>query len=179
MLGWTYGSPDASFLSFLCWWLAKIVTGHWEFVNPICVGKGYRVFSVVLHSFMRAIMKLSNDEDEFFGPVVFCHDSLKAASADRVKCFGQINMTNRGQCSVPDTYLAAVLQQTPCQKSHVPYGSCIDSPVRVHVRDSCWGNLEGPWLGSCSKLKVRRFCDDYQMPVGLLSVYKYGWWRRP
>ena len=55
---------------------------------------------------------------------------------------------NRGQCSVPDTSLAAVLRQTQCQQSHVPYGNHIDSPVRVHVSDGCWGDSEGLWLGS-------------------------------
>ena len=39
------------------------------------------------------------------------------------------------------------------------------------------GDSEGFWLGSCLKLKVRRFHGDYHMPVSSLSVCKYGWWR--
>ena len=87
--------------------------------------------------------------------------------------------SSRGQCSIPDLSFVAVLQQTPCQQPHVPYGSRIDSPVRVHVRDGCWDNSEEPWQGSCPKLKVRRFCGDYHMFVGPLSVCKYGWWMWP
>ena len=85
---------------------------------------------------------------------------------------------SRGQCSVHNTSLAAVLQQTPCQQSHVPYGSRIDSLVRVHIRDCCWGDSEGFWQGSCLKLKVRGFRGDYRMLVDSLSICKYGWWRR-
>ena len=141
--------------------------------NPICDGKGFGAFSFVLH----AVMKLSNNGDECFGAAVFHHDSPKAVSADHVKCLGRINMSNRGQCSVPDTFLAAVLQQTPYQQSHVPYRRHIDSPVRIHVRDGCWGASDRLWLGSCPKLKVRRFCCDYHMPVCSLSVGRYRWWR--
>ena len=84
---------------------------------------------------------------------------------------------SRGQCSVPETSLTAVLQQTPCQQSHVPYGSHIDSPVGVHVWDGCSGDSEGLWLGPCLWLKVRRSRSDYRMPFGSLSVCKYEWWR--
>ena len=55
----------------------------------------------------------------------------------------------------------------------------IDSPVRVLIQDGCWDDSEGLWLGPCLKLKVRRFCDDYCMPIGSLSTCKYGWWRHP
>ena len=103
-------------------------------LNPICDGKGCGAFFIVLRSCMHAVMKLSNDGDEFFGAAVFYHDSPKDVSVDHVKCLGQINKkSNRGQCSVLDIFLVTVLQQTPCQQSHVPYGSCIDSPVRNHV----------------------------------------------
>ena len=61
--------------------------------NPICDEKGYGAFSVVLHPCMRTVMKLSNDGDEFFGAVVFCHDSPKAVPADNFKCLGQINIS--------------------------------------------------------------------------------------
>ena len=57
--------------------------------------------------------------------------------------------------------------------------SRIDSPVRVHVQDGCWGDSEGLWLGSCPKLKVRRFRSYYRMPVGSHSICKYGWWKYP
>ena len=85
---------------------------------------------------MHAVMKLSNDGDEFFGVAVFCHDSPKVVSADHVKCLGQISRVkvNVLFLTLP---LAAVLQQTPCQQSRVPYGSHIDSSVRFHVRGGC------------------------------------------
>ena len=106
-------------------------------LNPICDGKGYGAFSVVFLSCIHAIMKLSNDSDEFFGETVFCHDSRKAVSADRVRCLCQINISRVEMCSVPETSFAAVLQQTPRPQSQVHYRSCMDFPVRVHVQDSC------------------------------------------
>ena len=123
-------------------------------LNPICDGKGYRAFSLVLHSCMHAVMKLSNDSDEFFGAAIFCHDSPKAVSVDHVKCLGQINIS-RGKVSV--LFLTLLLQQTSYQQYHVPYGSDTDSLVRIHVRAHCWGDSKGLWIKSCLKLKVRRF----------------------
>ena len=105
-------------------------------LDTICDEKGYGVFSVVLHYCMHAVMKLSNDCDEFLRVAIFFHDSQVAVAAYRFKRFSQINIS-RGQCSVPDTSLAEILLQTPFQESHAPYGSRIDSPVRVHVRDGC------------------------------------------
>ena len=89
--------------------------------------------------------------------------------------------SSRGKFPVPDTSLAAVLQQTPCQQSHVPYGRCINSLVSVHIRICCWGDLEGLWLGYCPKVKVKvkRFHGNYHMLVGSLTVCIYWWWRRP
>ena len=143
-------------------------------LNPICDGKGYRGFSFVLHPCIHSVMELSND-GEFFGAAVFCHHSPKAISADHVKCLGQINIS---RVEVGVLFLTLVLLQTPCQQSLVPYGSHINSLVRVYVWDGCWDD-SGLWLGSCPKLKIRRFRSDYHMPVGSLSVCKYGWWRRP
>ena len=62
-----------------------------------------------------AVMKLSNDDDEFFGAAVFCYDSPKAVSADRVKCSGQINIS-RVEVSV--LFLTLFLQLS-CSKHHV------------------------------------------------------------
>ena len=83
-------------------------------------------------SCLHAIIKLSNNGDEFFGAAIFCRDSPKAVSADHVKCLGQINIS---QVEVNVLFLTLVRQQTPCQQSQVPYKSRIDSPVRVHVQD--------------------------------------------
>ena len=80
-------------------------------LKPICDRKGEGAFSFVLHPCIHAVMKLSNDGDGFFGAAVFCHDSPQAISADHVKCPGKINISSRGQCSVPS--LAVVLQQIP------------------------------------------------------------------
>ena len=99
-------------------------------LDAICDGKGYRAFSIVLHPCMHAIMKLSNDGDEFFRAAVFCYDSPKDISADFVKCLGQINIS---QVEVSVLFLPLFCQLTLCQQSHVPYGSYIDSPVKVHV----------------------------------------------
>ena len=41
---------------------------------------------------MHAVMKLSNNGDEFWGAAVFHYDSPKPISAEHVKCLGQINM---------------------------------------------------------------------------------------
>ena len=43
-------------------------------------------------------------------------------------CLGQINISR---------VEVSVLFLTPCQQSHVPYGSRINSLVRVHVQDGC------------------------------------------
>ena len=80
-------------------------------LNPICDGKDYRAFSVVLHPCMHAVMKLSNDGDEFFGATIFCQDSPKAVSADYVKYLGQINI-NREEVSV--LFLTLLLQLPRC-----------------------------------------------------------------
>ena len=94
-------------------------------------------------------------------------------------CFHTLYNEKKSHCSVSDTSFATVLLQTSCQQSHVPFGNCIDSPVRVHVWERCWGDSEGLWLGSSPKLKVRRFHCDYHMLIDSLSVCKYGWWRHP
>ena len=122
---------------------------HTTPTNSICDGKGYGAFSVVLPPCMHAVMKLSNDGDGFFGTAVFCHDSPKAVSTECVKCLGQINIS---WVEVRVLFLTLLLQLS-CSKHHVNsphvlYGSRIDFPVRVHVRDCCWGDLEGLWLGS-------------------------------
>ena len=46
-------------------------------LNPTCDGKIYGALSVVLHSCMHTIIKLSKDGDEFFGAAIFCHDLNK------------------------------------------------------------------------------------------------------
>ena len=56
---------------------------------------------------MNAIMKLSNDGDEFLRAAVFCHDSPMAISADHVKYLGQINIS---QVEVNVLFLAVFLQ---------------------------------------------------------------------
>ena len=84
-------------------------------LNPICDGKGYGAFSVVLHTCMHAVMKLSNDDDEFFEAAIFCHDSPKVVSADHVKCLGQINISRE---EVGVLFLTLLLQQSSC-KHHV------------------------------------------------------------
>ena len=123
---------------------------------------------------LHTVMKLSNNGDDFFEAAVFYHDSIKAVSADHVKCLSQINIS---RIEVSVLFRTLLLQQTPSQQFHVHNGTRIDSPVRVPVWDGCWGDSEGLWLGSCSKLKVRRFHGDYHMPVSSLTVCKYGWWR--
>ena len=75
-------------------------------------------------------MKLSNNGDEIFVAAIFCHDSPKGVSADHVKFFGQINIS---QVEVSVLFLTLLLQQTPCQQSHISYRSHIDSLVRFHV----------------------------------------------
>ena len=47
--------------------------------NPICYEKGYGAFSVVLHHCKYVIMKLSNDDDEFFA-MIFQRPSLQTMS---------------------------------------------------------------------------------------------------
>ena len=129
--------------------LKRVGVRIYPYLTPFVTEKASELFPL---SCTHAVIKLSNDGDEFFGAAVFCHDSPKAISADRVK-----HKLSRGQCSS----ITAVLLQTPCQQSHVPYRSRIGSLVRVHFRDGCWGDSEEIWLGSCPKLKVRRFCGDY------------------
>ena len=120
----------------------------------------------------------NNEGDEFFRAAVFCHDSPKAAFANLVKCFGKINISRVEVGILFLNFLTTVSQQTQRQQSHVPYGNRIDSPGRVHVRDGFWGDSEGLWQGSCSRLIVKRFRGDYRMSLGSLSVYKYGRPRR-
>ena len=61
-------------------------------LNPNWDGQGCRAFFIVLHPCVHAIMKLSNNGDEFLEAAVFCHNSPEAVSADCVKCLGQINI---------------------------------------------------------------------------------------
>ena len=68
---------------------------------------------------MYAVIKLSKDGVEFFRAAVFYHDSPRAISADHVKCLGLINIS-RVEVSV--RFQTLLLQQTPCQQSHVPSG---------------------------------------------------------
>ena len=88
-------------------------------LDTICDEKGHVAFSVVLHPCIHAIMKLSNDDDEVFGAVVFCNVSAKALSADCVKCFGQINIS-RVEVSV--LFLTLLLQHSLSNNSL--YGLC-------------------------------------------------------
>ena len=118
--------------------ILKRVWGHdTSLLNSICDGKGYGAFSIDLHPCMHAIMKLSDNDDEFFGAAVFCYDSPKAISAAHVKCLGQFHIS---WVEVSVLSLTLLLQQTLCKQSHIPYGSRINSLVRVHVRDSCQGD---------------------------------------
>ena len=150
------------------------------YLTPNCDGKGYGAFFIVLHPCMNAVMKLSKNGDEFFRAAIFCNDSPKHHFCWPCQMpWSDQHKSSRGQCSVPDTSFETVLQQTPCQQSHVPNGSCIDSSVSVYVQDGCWGDSEVFWQGSCPKLKVRRFHSDYCMLVNSLSVCKYGWRRHP
>ena len=113
---------------------------------------------------MHAVIKLSNDGDEFFRTAIFCQDSPKVFSAESVKCLGQINI-NRVEVSV--LFLIAVWQQTPCQQSHAPYERHTDSSVRVYVQDGCWGDSGGLLPEIQSKKILQWLLHTYQVPFHL------------
>ena len=77
--------------------------------------KGYGAFSFLLHPCMHAVMKLSNDGDEFFRAAIFCHDFPNAVTAEHVRCFGQINIS---RVEVSILFLTLLLQLS-CSKHHV------------------------------------------------------------
>ena len=93
----------------------KSVGQDTSLLNPIFVVKSYRAFFVVLHPCMHAVMKLSDDGDEFFGAAVFCHDSPKSGSADHVKCLDQISIS---RVEVNVLFLTLILQRS-CSKYYV------------------------------------------------------------
>ena len=76
-------------------------------LNPVCNGKGYRAFSVILHPRMHAVMKLSNDGDEFSGQPYF------AMILERPFLLCQMPKLSGSQCFVPDTSLTANTVNSP------------------------------------------------------------------
>ena len=95
--------------------LKRVGTRTHPCLTPFVRGKGYETFSVVLHPFMRTVMKLSNDGHDFFGAAVFCYDSSEAVSVDHVKCLGQINIS-RLEVSV---LFLTLLWHLSCSRHHV------------------------------------------------------------
>ena len=88
----------------------------------------------------------------FSGQPYFAMILQRQTSTDRVKYLGQFNISG---VEVSVLFLPLLLQQTPCQQSYVPYGSHIDSTVKVHVQDGFWDDLEELWLESCPKLNCQ------------------------
>ena len=91
-------------------------------LNPICDGKGYGAFSIVLYPCMHAVMKLYNDGDEFLvGSRILPWFSKGHPCWPCHMPWSDQHKWSRGQCSVPDTSLAANTTSTvscSLQKPH-------------------------------------------------------------
>ena len=83
--------------------------------DAVCHREGLRLVSIIENFHHHAIMELPSDFGEFWGAAKLLHDLPQASSADRIKCFGQIN---KGHVEVPMLLLTFFLELTR-SKNHV------------------------------------------------------------